>query len=73
MFTSNKQAVVTVAPMPTAIEVPASEMVRLANKPPWYRSLFVQLLVAIVAGVVIGWLWPGLGADLRPWPTVSSS
>ncbi|WP_255795516.1 cation:dicarboxylate symporter family transporter, partial [Mycobacteroides abscessus] len=52
--------------MPTAIEVPASEMVRLANKPPWYRSLFVQLLVAIVAGVIIGWLWPGLGADLRP-------
>lgn len=50
MFTSNKQAVVTVAPMPTAIEVPASEMVRLANKPPWYRSLFVQLLVAIAAG-----------------------
>ncbi len=66
MFTSDKQAVVTVAHMSTAIETPASEMVRLANKPPWYRSLFVQLLVAIIAGVLIGWLWPEVGADLRP-------
>ncbi|MFI6869206.1 C4-dicarboxylate transporter DctA [Nocardia sp. NPDC050406] len=33
---------------------------------PWYRSLFVQLLVAIVAGIVVGRLWPGVGADLKP-------
>jgi aerobic C4-dicarboxylate transport protein len=32
----------------------------------WYSSLFVQLLVAIVGGVVVGWLWPGFGADLKP-------
>jgi len=32
----------------------------------WYTSLFVQLLVAIVAGIVVGKLWPGLGADLKP-------
>ncbi|MEV6558336.1 C4-dicarboxylate transporter DctA [Nocardia sp. NPDC051756] len=36
------------------------------RKPPWYRSLFVQLVVAIVAGVVVGACWPGLGADLKP-------
>ncbi|MEU7140834.1 C4-dicarboxylate transporter DctA [Nocardia sp. NPDC046473] len=36
------------------------------RKPPWYRSLFVQLLVAIVAGVVVGACWPGVGADLKP-------
>ncbi len=47
-------------------ELPRSEMRKLANKPPWYTSLFVQLLVAIVAGVLVGWLWPGLGADLKP-------
>ncbi len=41
-------------------------MVRLANKPPWYTSLFVQLLVAIVAGILIGWLWPEVGGALKP-------
>lgn len=32
----------------------------------WYGSLFAQLLVAIVAGILVGWLWPALGADLKP-------
>ncbi|WP_413232757.1 C4-dicarboxylate transporter DctA [Mycolicibacterium sp. 050158] len=32
----------------------------------WYTSLFTQLLVAIVAGIMVGWLWPGVGADLKP-------
>jgi aerobic C4-dicarboxylate transport protein len=36
------------------------------RKPPWYRSLFAQLLVAIVAGILVGWLWPAFGADLKP-------
>ncbi|KAA8877469.1 C4-dicarboxylate transporter DctA [Nocardia colli] len=36
------------------------------RKPPWYRSLFVQLLVAIVAGIVVGACWPGFGAELKP-------
>ncbi|GGK32791.1 putative sodium:dicarboxylate symporter [Nocardia camponoti] len=41
-------------------------MVRLANKPPWYTSLFLQLLVAIVAGILVGWLWPDMGAHFKP-------
>src|SRR5258705_12137472 len=36
------------------------------RKPRWYTSLFAQLLVAIVAGVLVGWLWPAFGADLKP-------
>ncbi len=43
--------------------------VHIDEAPPksrWYSSLFVQLLVAIVAGIAIGWLWPGFGADLKP-------
>ncbi|MCV7420130.1 C4-dicarboxylate transporter DctA [Mycobacterium yunnanensis] len=32
----------------------------------WYTSLFTQLLVAIVAGILVGWLWPAFGADLKP-------
>jgi hypothetical protein len=40
-------------PMSSTITPPKSEMVRLANRPPWYTSLFFQLLVAIVAGILI--------------------
>ncbi|MBY3793920.1 C4-dicarboxylate transporter DctA [Rhodococcus fascians] len=36
------------------------------GRKPWYASLFVQLLIGIVGGIAIGWLWPGLGADLKP-------
>jgi aerobic C4-dicarboxylate transport protein len=49
------------------VKPPNSEMVRSANKPPWYTSLFFHLLVAIVAGILIGWLWPDFGADLKPF------
>ncbi|MBF6236600.1 Aerobic C4-dicarboxylate transport protein [Nocardia otitidiscaviarum] len=37
-----------------------------AARSPWYSSLFVQLLVAVVAGITVGALWPDLGADLKP-------
>ncbi|MCP3426698.1 C4-dicarboxylate transporter DctA, partial [Rothia sp. AR01] len=39
---------------------------RPAKKKRWYTSLFFQILVAIVAGVLIGHYWSDLGADLRP-------
>jgi aerobic C4-dicarboxylate transport protein len=31
-----------------------------------YRSLFAQILVAVVAGVAVGHFWSSLGADLKP-------
>jgi len=37
-----------------------------ARKRPIYKSLFFQLLAAIVAGISIGHFFPGLGEDLRP-------
>jgi aerobic C4-dicarboxylate transport protein len=40
--------------------------VSVAPRKAWYSSLFVQLLVAIVAGIAVGWLWPAFGADLKP-------
>jgi aerobic C4-dicarboxylate transport protein len=36
------------------------------SKKRWWTSLFVQLLVAVVAGVLVGHLWPTLGAQLKP-------
>ena len=33
---------------------------------PLWRHLYVQVLTAIAAGVVVGALWPGFGAGLKP-------
>jgi aerobic C4-dicarboxylate transport protein len=30
---------------------------------PWYRILYVQVLIAILLGVVVGWLWPNLATN----------
>ncbi|MFJ6157242.1 cation:dicarboxylate symporter family transporter [Pseudarthrobacter sp. NPDC092184] len=37
-----------------------------ASRKPLYKSLFFQILVAVVAGILIGHLWPDIGAALRP-------
>ncbi|WNO53635.1 dicarboxylate/amino acid:cation symporter [Stakelama saccharophila] len=34
--------------------------------PPWWRHLYVQVLVAIACGAVIGHFWPDVGASLKP-------
>jgi aerobic C4-dicarboxylate transport protein len=34
--------------------------------PPWYRHLYVQVLVAILAGVLLGHFYPETGAALKP-------
>lgn len=31
-----------------------------------YKSLFFQIMAAVIAGIVIGHVWPDLGAGLRP-------
>src|ERR1700744_3204830 len=31
---------------------------RTAVKKPWYGVLYIQVLIAIVIGVIVGWLWP---------------
>jgi aerobic C4-dicarboxylate transport protein len=30
---------------------------------PWYKILYVQVLIAILLGVGVGWLWPGLATN----------
>jgi aerobic C4-dicarboxylate transport protein len=34
-----------------------------AEKKPFYRVLYVQVLVAIVLGVIVGWVWPEVGKN----------
>src|SRR5688572_8180166 len=33
---------------------------------PWYRQLYVQVLIAIVIGIFVGWRWPDLGEAMQP-------
>jgi aerobic C4-dicarboxylate transport protein len=43
------------------------EVIRTAvHRPPWYRILYVQVLIAIALGIVIGYFYPDLGKQLKP-------
>src|ERR1700748_1028071 len=33
---------------------------------PWYKILYIQVLIAIILGVLVGWLKPDLGKELKP-------
>src|SRR5690242_54235 len=39
----------------TATEVQAAK--------PWYKILYIQVLIAILIGIVVGWLWPSLATN----------
>src|SRR5260370_34097640 len=37
-----------------------------AHRKPWYRILYVQVLIAVFLGIVVGCVNPGLGKSLKP-------
>ncbi len=37
-----------------------------ALRRPFYTVLYIQVLIGIIAGVLVGWIWPAFGADLKP-------
>src|SRR4029078_5258249 len=37
-----------------------------ARHQPWYKILYVQVLIAIVLGVLVGRFYPDLGKELKP-------
>src|SRR5438552_13361624 len=39
----------------------AAAPVRAAK--PWYKILYLQVLIAILLGVVVGWLWPHVATN----------
>ncbi len=48
------------------IDIPSAHAPEAPRRPPLYRHLYVQVLVAIVLGVIIGHFWPTLGQSLKP-------
>lgn len=41
-------------------------MTASAKKRPFYRSLYLQVLFAVVIGVLLGHFYPQTGADMKP-------
>ena len=39
---------------------------KLPTERPWYRHLYVQVLIAIFLGILIGHFWPATGEALKP-------
>ena len=37
-----------------------------AGRTPWYRVLYLQVLVAVLLGVLVGYFYPAFGRSLRP-------
>ncbi|WP_396136302.1 MULTISPECIES: cation:dicarboxylate symporter family transporter [unclassified Arthrobacter] len=48
------------------MKIPAPAVPMSPAKKPLYKSLFFQILVAVVLGIAIGYLWPNVGSALRP-------
>ena len=52
------------------MKIPNPEALKASSVPakrkPLYKSLFFQILIAVVAGVLLGHFWPDLGSQLRP-------
>ena len=45
----------------------ATETVRpAARHQPWYKILYIQVLIAIALGVLVGYFFPDLGKELKP-------
>jgi aerobic C4-dicarboxylate transport protein len=36
------------------------------RRKPWYRVLYIQVLIAVFLGIVVGYVNPGLGKSLKP-------
>lgn len=48
---------------PTAADQP------IRGRTPWYRQLYTWVLIAIVLGIAVGFLWPSVGVGLEPLGT----
>jgi len=39
----------------------------ILKKPPFYKILYIQVLTAVVLGVLLGHFYPSLGVDMKPF------
>jgi aerobic C4-dicarboxylate transport protein len=41
-------------------------MQKASQRKPWYRVLYIQVLIAVFIGILIGWFFPDTGKALKP-------
>ena len=51
------------SPEQTVVEKERAPAVR---RKPWYRILYVQVLIAVALGIFVGCTWPEFGKSLKP-------
>jgi aerobic C4-dicarboxylate transport protein len=42
-------------------------MQKASQRKPWYRVLYIQVLIAVFIGILIGWFFPDTGKALKPF------
>jgi aerobic C4-dicarboxylate transport protein len=52
--------------MASTLTADQADSTRPEEKSTWYRQLYFWVIVAIVAGVLVGWLAPGFGKAMEP-------
>lgn len=53
-------------PSPASAEAEVTLPAKVKTKPPFYRAMYFQVLLGILAGVAVGHFWPTFAADLKP-------
>jgi aerobic C4-dicarboxylate transport protein len=41
----------------------AESTARVREAKPWYKILYLQVLIAIIIGIIVGWLWPDFATN----------
>jgi aerobic C4-dicarboxylate transport protein len=39
----------------------------MTHRQPWYKTLYIQVLIAIAVGILIGYYWPKTGIAMKPF------
>lgn len=53
-------------PLPASVQAKANPPPVVKVKQPFYRVMYIQVLMGIVVGVIVGHFWPTFAADLKP-------
>jgi aerobic C4-dicarboxylate transport protein len=48
------------------IDQPIAQPIAVPRRRPWYRSLYGMVIIALIAGVLVGHFFPDFGASLKP-------
>jgi len=49
-----------------AAQTTSANLVQASAKPPWYRVLWVQVLIAIALAIVLGYVDPARAVSMKP-------